>query len=78
MFQQSRTGYPAAEWLALEGHAQSAGCALACPFSSSDEYEAALIAQRRAEGRYGPRRHGMLITAAAIALATAAVVALIV
>ena len=40
----------------LEAFAQSAGQALACAFSSSDEYEAAVIAERRAEGRYGSRR----------------------
>ena len=40
----------------LEAFAQSAGRALACAFSSSDEYEAAVIAERRAEGRYGSRR----------------------
>ena len=39
----------------LEAFAQSAGRALACAFSSSDEYEAAIIAERRAEGRYGAR-----------------------
>jgi hypothetical protein len=78
MLQDSHAAYPAAQWVALEGCAQSAGHALACAFSSSDEYEAALIAERRAEGRYGPRRPRMLITATAIALATAVVIALIV
>jgi len=39
----------------LDAFAQSAGQALACAFSSSDEYEAAVIAERRAEGRYGSR-----------------------
>jgi hypothetical protein len=39
----------------LEASAESAGRALACGFSSSDEYEAAVIAERRAEGRYGSR-----------------------
>jgi hypothetical protein len=39
----------------LEAFAQSAGRALACAFSSSDEYEAAVIEERRAEGRYGSR-----------------------
>lgn len=29
-----------------------AGCALACAYSSSDEYEAAIIAERRAAGMY--------------------------
>ena len=37
----------------LEALAESAGRTLACGFSSSDEYEAAVIAERRAEGRYG-------------------------
>ena len=39
----------------LDVFAESAGRALACAFSSSDEYEAAVIAERRAEGRYGSR-----------------------
>jgi hypothetical protein len=39
----------------VEALAESAGQALACGFSSSDEYEAAVIAERRAEGRYGSR-----------------------
>jgi hypothetical protein len=80
MLQNSHVAYPAAQWVALEGCAESAGHALACAFSSSDEYEAALIAERRAEGRYGPRKHRkrMLITATAIALATAVVIALII
>jgi hypothetical protein len=38
----------------LEASAKSAGQALACPFSSSDEFEAAIITARRAEGAYGP------------------------
>jgi hypothetical protein len=78
MLQESHAAYPSAQWVALEGCAQSAGHALACAFSSSDEYEAALIAERRAEGRYGPRRHRLLITTTAIALATAVVIALII
>jgi hypothetical protein len=41
----------------LEAHAAFAGFALACPFSSSAEFDAALIAERRAAGVYGPRRH---------------------
>jgi hypothetical protein len=42
----------------LENFAESAGRALACAFSSSDEFEAALIAERRAEGRYGATGYG--------------------
>jgi hypothetical protein len=30
---------------------------LACAYSSSAEYDAALIAERRAAGVYGPKRH---------------------
>ena len=42
-----------AELLSLEAEASSAGSGFACVFSTSDEYERALIAQRRKEGRYG-------------------------
>lgn len=37
---------------ALEAFAASARGGFACMFSTSDEYESALIQQRRAEGRY--------------------------
>ncbi len=36
----------------LDDAAQAARSGFACLFSTSDEYEAALIAERRAEGRY--------------------------
>ena len=39
--------------LSLEAHAASARSGFACMFSSSDEYETALISERRAQGRYG-------------------------
>jgi hypothetical protein len=63
---------------ALEAYAARAGAALACAYSSSAEFDAALIAERRAAGIYGPKRHRkqMLVTAAAIA-AGVAVIALI-
>jgi hypothetical protein len=53
----------------LESYAERAGVALACAFSNSAEFDAALIAARRAAGVYGPRRHRrrMLTTAAGIA-----------
>ena len=41
--------------LALEATVASARAGFACMFSTSDEYEHALIAARRAEGRYGSR-----------------------
>lgn len=37
----------------LEAEVASARAGFACMFSTSDEYEHALIAARRAEGRYG-------------------------
>jgi putative N-acetylmannosamine-6-phosphate epimerase len=36
----------------LDDAARAARSGFACMFSTSDEYEAALIAERRAEGRY--------------------------
>lgn len=48
---------------ALEAHAISAGSALACFYASAAEYDAALIAERRAAGVYGPKRHRKWILA---------------
>lgn len=39
--------------MSLEAAAASARGGFACLFSSSDEYETALITERRAQGRYG-------------------------
>ncbi len=50
-------GQAKAEVLTLEAHAERAGAALACVYSSSAELDAALIAARRAAGVYGPRRY---------------------
>ena len=44
---------PQADLMSLEAAASSARGGFACLFSSSDEYETALIAHRRAQGRYG-------------------------
>ena len=44
---------PQAALIALEAAAASARGGFACMFSSSDEYETALILERRAQGRYG-------------------------
>ena len=40
----------------LEGTAAGAGCAMACPFGSSAEFEAAVIREKRAAGAYSRRR----------------------
>jgi hypothetical protein len=42
--------------LSLEAAAASARGGFACMFSTSDEYETALITERRAQGRYGNAR----------------------
>ena len=64
----------------LEAYAERAGTALACAFANSAEYDAALIAERRAAGIYGPKRHRrqMLVTTAGIVAGLAIVVFLIV
>ena len=53
----------------LDAFAASAGRALACGFSSSAEYEAAVIAERRAAGRYGSHRKGRAVVYGALTAA---------
>jgi hypothetical protein len=66
---------PQTDTVSLELQAQGAGAALACAYSSSAEYDAALIAERRAAGVYGPRRHRkqMVATAAGVAAGLAVI-----
>jgi hypothetical protein len=45
---------PNAALMSLEAAAASARSGFACMFSTSDEYESALITERRAQGRYAP------------------------
>ncbi len=47
-----RSRNPQSVLMSLEADAASAGSGFACLFSDSDEYETALIAERRAQGRY--------------------------
>jgi hypothetical protein len=55
--------------LSLEAAAASARGGFACMFSSSDEYESALIAERRAQGRYAtPRGRWLVLMLVGIAL----------
>lgn len=63
--------------LSLEAYAEQAGVALACAYSSSAEYDAALIAERRAAGIYGPKRQRrqMLIAGAGVVAGLAVIVA---
>jgi hypothetical protein len=53
----------------LEAYAKRAGAALACVYSNSAEFDAAVIAARRAAGIYGPRRHRRQVIAAAAGVA---------
>jgi hypothetical protein len=55
---------------ALETNAACARLALACAYSSSEEYEAELIQARRKTGAYGSHRRELY---AALALATVAI-----
>ena len=66
--------------IALEAYAARAGAALACAYSSSAEFDAALIAERRAAGVYGPKRHRkqMLVTAAGVAAGLAVLALLLI
>lgn len=52
MTQSRNHGDHRAALLSLEAKASSAGSDFACLFSTADEYERALITQRREEGRY--------------------------
>jgi hypothetical protein len=56
--------------LSLEAEAVSARGGFGCMFSTADEYESALIAERRAQGRYG-RSHNPWPIAMFIACALA-------
>ncbi|MGY3589071.1 hypothetical protein ACVIGB_001974 [Bradyrhizobium sp. USDA 4341] len=56
------TRNPHSALMSLEADAASARGGFACLFSDSDEYETALIAERRAQGRYqAPRRRWPIV-----------------
>lgn len=59
-----------ADIVALRASAERAGTALACLFSSSDEFEAEVVRVRREQGAYRDLRRGRysLRVAAAVAL----------
>jgi hypothetical protein len=67
---------PRADLLALYGHAERAGFAMGCPFSTSAEFEAAVIDARRRAGAYGHKSRQAIcavVVAGAIALAILAI-----
>lgn len=57
MVQRSHGGRSQDEVVALEAQAARARLALACSYANSAEFDAELIAARRAAGVYGPRRY---------------------
>ena len=69
--QNGSDAHDRAHALALEA---CAGLALACAYSSSDEYEAEVIQVRRKAGAYGSRHHRQAFVAFAIAAAAVVVV----
>jgi hypothetical protein len=53
--------------LALESAATTAGCAMACPFGSSAEFEAEIIRRKIETGVYGYKRRWRYVFATAAA-----------
>lgn len=74
----ARSAGPHATLVSLEAAAASARVGFACMFSTSDEYETALIAERRAQGRYASSRGNWpkLMLAGCLLMAAGAVVLL--
>jgi hypothetical protein len=73
-----RSPRPRAALISLEAAATTAREGFACMFSTSDEYETALIAQRRAQGRYDqPKSRWPAVMFAGCALMVAGTVLLL-
>src|SRR5262245_9696671 len=62
-----------ADLLALENTVARAGQALACPFSSSAEFEAAVVRSKLDAGVYGPKRRRRYVLYAGAVTSTLAV-----
>ena len=74
----SRSHNTYAALMSLEAAAVSARGGFACMFSTSDEYERALITERRAQGRYDqPRSRWPLVMFAGCAVVMAGTVLLL-
>jgi hypothetical protein len=74
MSQSPAMAHLEADLVALRAAAERAGTALACLFSSSDEFEADVVRVRREQGAYGPlrRRRNMVRAGILTALLAAA------
>jgi hypothetical protein len=70
----TRPDSPRTALMMLEDAAQAARSGFACAFSTADEYEAALIAERRAEGRYSSSRLWPVVTLVGCSLTVAGAV----
>jgi hypothetical protein len=70
---------PQTDAVSLEAIAERAGAAWACSYSTSAEYDAAIISERRAAGIYGPRRarKQLFLTVAGVAAGVGTVTLLI-
>jgi hypothetical protein len=66
-----------ADIVALRASAERAGTALACLFSSSDEFEAEVVRVRREQGAYRAPNHGRYSLRAAAVVALMALVFLL-
>ena len=80
MWQILTPGRPRTNVLTLQMDAERAGFAWACPFSSSDEFEAAVISSRLRAGAFGPRRrrrYALYAACTAAAVVTASIYLLI-
>lgn len=66
---RTQKGSDATNRVSAVGLEASAGLALACAYSSSDEYEAEVIQGRRKAGAYALRHNGRLIGVLAVAAA---------
>jgi hypothetical protein len=66
MWQTRSPVRPRADVLALQLNAERAGLSWACPFASSDEFEAAVISARRRAGAYRRDRSRSLIYVAVV------------
>jgi hypothetical protein len=74
----SRSHNTYAALMSLEAAAVTARAGFACMFSTSDDYERALITERRAQGRYDqPRSRWPLVMLAGCAVVVAGTVLLL-
>ena len=72
MWQLSALGRVRSDVLALNAHVARAGCALACAYSSSEEFEAAELRSRRDAGSYSRKFRVALCAGGVVIIAAVA------